>query len=82
MTYYGIFGISVDRLMEYILISAPRDASSGHIGRPNWNARIEMNTDIETYHCPKCNKEFLDKELANDHQKSTGHKIRERILEK
>ena len=23
-----------------------------------------MNTDTETYHCPKCNKEFLDKELA------------------
>ena len=41
-----------------------------------------MNTDIETYHCPKCNKEFLDKELAINPEKSTGHKIRERTLEK
>lgn len=43
---------------------------------------MEVNTDIETYHCPKCNKEFLDKELAINHEKSTGHKIRERTLEK
>jgi hypothetical protein len=43
---------------------------------------MEMNSDIETYHCPTCNKEFLEKELDIDHEKTTGHKTRERTLEK
>jgi hypothetical protein len=43
---------------------------------------VAMNTKIEIYHCPKCNKEFLDKDLATEHQKSSGHKIRERALDK
>lgn len=41
-----------------------------------------MNTHTETYYCPKCNKEFLDNELATDHQNSTGHEITERTLDK
>jgi hypothetical protein len=38
--------------------------------------------DKETYYCPECNKEFLEIELANNHQKSTGHTIKGRTLEK
>jgi len=40
---------------------------------------LEMNTAVKTYHCSKCNKEFLDKELASDHQKTTGHKIEKEL---
>ena len=36
----------------------------------------------ESYHCLPCNKEFIDKELAKDHRKSTGHEVIERTLEK
>jgi DNA-directed RNA polymerase subunit RPC12/RpoP len=36
----------------------------------------------ESYHCSRCNKEFIDKDMAKDHVKSTGHEIIERTLEK
>jgi hypothetical protein len=36
----------------------------------------------QAYHCPSCNKEFIDKEMAKEHKESTGHEVLERILEK
>jgi hypothetical protein len=36
----------------------------------------------QSYHCLYCDKDFLDKDMAEDHKKSTGHKVIERMLEK
>jgi hypothetical protein len=36
----------------------------------------------KSFHCFTCNKEFIDKELAMEHKRSTGHEITERMLEK
>jgi|GEM_PF-2424771 len=36
----------------------------------------------ESYHCMPCDKEFIEKAMARNHKKSTGHQIIERILEK
>ena len=36
----------------------------------------------ESYHCMPCDKDFIDKELAKEHRKSTGHEVIERTLEK
>ena len=35
-----------------------------------------------SYHCLLCDKEFIDKDMADDHKKATGHRIVERKLEK
>ena len=40
-----------------------------------------MNT-MKSYHCSACDKEIVDKELAAQHEESTGHKVIERDLEK
>jgi DNA-directed RNA polymerase subunit RPC12/RpoP len=34
-----------------------------------------------SYHCPQCDKEFLDANMATEHKKGTGHKIVVRTLE-
>jgi DNA-directed RNA polymerase subunit RPC12/RpoP len=36
----------------------------------------------QSYHCMSCDKDFIDKDMADDHKKSTGHSILERKLEK
>jgi hypothetical protein len=36
----------------------------------------------ESYHCTSCDKEFIDKEMAMEHKRSTKHEVIERILEK
>jgi hypothetical protein len=81
MTYYTIFVISVGQRTERMPINSFSYVVRT-IGRLGSNTKSGMNTDIETYYCPRCNKEFLDKELSTDHQKSTGHKIRVRALDK
>ncbi|MGH9977866.1 MAG: hypothetical protein ACRD8Z_18830 [Nitrososphaeraceae archaeon] len=80
MVYYE-FVISVGQLMVHMRINT-HDNWPGFAKKHDRNSRMEMNTDIETDHWPKCNMEFLDKELAINHEKSTGHKIRERTLDK
>jgi DNA-directed RNA polymerase subunit RPC12/RpoP len=35
-----------------------------------------------SYHCLSCDKDFIEKDMAEDHKKLTGHEIIERALEK
>jgi hypothetical protein len=35
----------------------------------------------KTFHCRTCDKAFIDKETASEHNRSTGHKITEMLLE-
>lgn len=35
----------------------------------------------ESYHCTPCDKEFIDKEIAMEHKRSTRHEVIQRILE-
>jgi hypothetical protein len=35
-----------------------------------------------SYHCLYCDKDFIDKDMAEDHKKTTGHEVIERTLEK
>jgi DNA-directed RNA polymerase subunit RPC12/RpoP len=35
-----------------------------------------------SYHCLSCDKDFIDKDMAKDHRKTTGQEVIERILEK
>ena len=37
---------------------------------------------MKSYHCPACDKEITDRELAYHHEKSTDHKFIERAFEK
>ena len=36
----------------------------------------------QSYHCLSCDKDFIDKDMAEDHGKTTGHQVIERNLEK
>jgi len=36
----------------------------------------------QSYHCLYCDKDFIDKDMAEDHKKATGHEVIERKLEK
>jgi hypothetical protein len=36
----------------------------------------------QSFHCPECDKEFIDNDTAIEHTRSTGHKIIERTLER
>ena len=36
----------------------------------------------QSYHCLSCDKDFIDKDMAEDHKKTTSHKVIERTLEK
>ena len=36
----------------------------------------------QSYHCLSCDKEFIDKYMAEEHKKTTGHDVIERRLEK
>jgi DNA-directed RNA polymerase subunit RPC12/RpoP len=36
----------------------------------------------QSYHCLSCDKDFIDKDMAEDHKKTTGHEVIERTLEK
>ena len=35
-----------------------------------------------SYHCLSCDRDFIDKDMADDHEKTTGHEVTERMLEK
>ena len=37
---------------------------------------------MNSYHCPTCDKEIVDKELVAQHEKSTGRKVIEKDFEK
>jgi DNA-directed RNA polymerase subunit RPC12/RpoP len=36
----------------------------------------------QSYHCFDCDKDFIDKDMAEDHKKTAGHEVIERTLEK